>query len=57
MKEIDESVPKFEGPEGTLLPGACFQIENLLCHHFLDYILYHHFSGLSQRDISITANC
>ena len=36
MKEIDESVPKFECADGTLLAGACFQIGNLLS-------LYHHF--------------
>ena len=29
MKETDESVPKFERPDGTLLPGACFQIGHL----------------------------
>ena len=34
LKEIDESVPKFEHPDGTLLPGTCFQIGNLLYHHF-----------------------
>ena len=34
MKEIDESVPKFERPDETLLPGVCFQIGNLLYHHF-----------------------
>ena len=34
MKEIDESVPKFERPDGTLLPGACFEIGNLLYYHF-----------------------
>ena len=32
MKETDESVPKFECPDGTLLPGACFQVGNLLYH-------------------------
>ena len=34
LKEIDESVPKFESPDGTLLPGASFQTGNLLYHHF-----------------------
>ena len=34
MKEMDESVPKFECPDGMLLLGACFQIGNLLYHHF-----------------------
>ena len=34
MKEIDQSVPKFERPDETLLPGVCFQIGNLLYHHF-----------------------
>ena len=31
---MDESVPKFERPDGTLLPVACFQVGNLLYHHF-----------------------
>ena len=34
MKEIDEFVPKFECSDRMLLPGACFQIGNLLYHHF-----------------------
>ena len=34
MKGIYESVPKFECLDGTLLPGACFQIGNLSYHHF-----------------------
>ena len=40
MKETDdllfhgrsESAPKFQRPDGTLLPGACFQIGSLLYH-------------------------
>ena len=32
MKEIDESLPKFERLDVTMLPGACFQIGNVLYH-------------------------